>query len=450
MYAVYLIDDEPWALKIIENGFPWAKYGFRIVGKSQTVDKALQEVPVLGPDVVFTDIRIAGENGISLIRKLRSQNLNTLFIIVTGYDDFDIAHAAIKLDVFDLLLKPVDLDEAETLLQRLQAQLNDRQRPQKSGILEELESMSAAACIRQYSNISANFPIRAVFVQGSSEEPALPLSHKPLLVLKPAQGQLLFIFEQYAGFEAGLLKQLSDLYPGCCIGVSEAVPSNAPILLPIGHAKMISCQSFFTGQKGLFVYSCDHYKSVLQLADELLSAQTAYTTDELFKIWIKEDYHLEDLAYLVRCLSRSSKVVPITNYQDLLGSYRNARELAQQLLADLAIQKVSPVDKLQLYQQLLKLIHERFTQDISLSQLAQELNVSTSYLSEIFTQQQGISFSKYLKHLRNARACDLLRGTQISIQDVAELSGFNDYFYFCKQFKNEFGVTPKQYRSQKG
>lgn len=451
MYSVYLIDDEPWAIKIIENGFPWTKYDFFILGKSRTVEQALREVPVMKPDVVFTDIRIAGESGIELIRKLSHECVNTIFIIVTGYDDFDIAQAAFKLNVFDLLLKPVDLDEADILLKRLQDQLKKQRLSQQNTILDECKGMSAAAFLQKHTDRSITSPISAIVVRGSSDDRTHSLPIAPLLVLKPAPQQIIYLFEQSVGFERNVLKQLGMLYNGCCIGVSEVATPSTPILLPINHAKMISCQSYITGCNGLFVYNGDHYKSVSKLADELLRENAAFTANELFKIWFTESYHLEDLFYLVCYLSQSSNVLPITGYQDLLNSYDNAHALAQQLLNDLSIQKAAPYqgDKNQIYYQLLQMIHDRFTQDISLSQLAFEMNISASYLSEIFSQQQGISFSKYLKHLRNARACDLLQGTRFSIQDIAELSGFNDYFYFCKQFKNEFGVTPKQYRSQK-
>lgn len=449
MYSVYLIDDEPWAIKIIENGFPWSKYGFSVLGKSRTVSQALQEIPAMKPDVVFTDIRIAGENGIDLIRKVKAQCADTVFIIVTGYDDFDIAQIAIKLNVFDFLLKPVDLEEADTLLRRLQAKLN--QLRQDNTIWDQLKELSVAACIQQQANLWVESSIRAVVVQDAPNDQSQALNPAPLLTLHPTPRQILYIFEQSLDFEQAALKQLSALYEGCCIGVSEVVAPEIPILLPINHAIMISYQSFITGQNGLFIYHRDHYKSVLRLCDDLLCENAAYTTDDLFRIWIKESYHLEDLSYLVRYLSQSSQVTPITNYQDLLSSYSNAHELAQQLLSSLSRQKAVAYqgDKIQIYQQMLQLILERFTQDISLSQLAQEMNISVSYLSEIFAQQQGVSFSKYLRHLRNTRACELLRGTQMSIQDVSELSGFNDYFYFCKQFKTMYGVTPKQYRSQK-
>lgn len=449
MYSVYLIDDEPWAIKAIERGFPWAKYGFTILGKSRTVTQALQEIAVMKPDIVFTDIRIAGENGVNLIRNVKAQCEDTIFIIVTGYDDFDIAKAAIKLDVFDLLLKPVDIEEADDLLKRLQTKLNQMHQ-QNLPILDQLKNVSAATCIQQHANLWIESPIRVVVVQNPIVDRSHELISTPILTLCPIPQQIIYFFQQDVDFEQTVLSQLPVLYEDCCIGVSEVVTPDTPILLPINHAKMISCQSFITGKNGLFIYHRDHYKSVLSLADDLLCESTSYTTNELFKIWIKESYHLEDLSYLVRYLSQSSKIAPITDYHDLLNTYRSAHEFAQNLLASLPRQKISAYqgDKIQIYQQMLQLIHERFMQDISLAQLSQEMNISISYLSEIFAQQQGISFSKYLRHLRNTRACELLQGTQMSIQDVAELSGFNDYFYFCKQFKTVFGVTPKQYRSQ--
>ena len=450
MYSVYLIDDEPWALKIIENGFPWGKYGFSVQGKSRTVDQAISEIPQLKPDVVFTDIRIAGENGIHLIQKLKGQGIQCVFIIVTGYDDFNIAQAAIKLDVFDLLLKPVDLEEAEMLLDRLQKHLQSQATKNTSNLSDIPGGLTVAEYIRAYVNTEIAFSSHLVIVRGNATIQNINTPYEPVIAVQVNSNTILYIFQHLPGFESGVLRSLSSAYPLCDIGVSEIINPSTPITAPFKHAEIASHQSFITDKYGVFIYNGNHYKSVLQLADQMLSKDIQFSTGELYKLWLKETYHIEDLAHLVRCLAQVVKVESTIQYQDLLTSHKNAYALADWLLDNLSLKKLSAIqgDKEQIYQLLLQLIQERFTQDISLAQLSQQMNLSTSYLSEIFAQYQGVSFSKYIKNLRNTRACELLRNTQVSIQDVAELSGFNDYFYFCKQFKNEFGVTPKQYRMQ--
>lgn len=450
MYSVYLVDDEPWALKIIENGFPWQKYGFYIQGKSRTVNQAFEEISQLQPDIVFTDIRIAGENGIDLIRKLKVEGSHSVFIIVTGYDDFNIAQAAIKLDVFDFLLKPVDLEEAEVLLVRLQKHLQAQTTKRSSCFSDMLGNLTISECVHKYGgfeNVSAS---HVVIVNGTATVQNANTPYAPQITLQADANIVLYIFEHLPGFESGVLKSLHSAYPTCDIGVSEVSNPDTPISMPLKHAMIASHQSYITGKQSISIYNGNHYKSVLQLADHLLSQDTQISTDELYRLWLKETYHIEDLAHLVRCIAQAIKVEATVQYMDLLSNHKNAYALADWLLDKLSLKKLSATqgNKEQIYQLLLQLIQERFTQEISLLQLSQEMNLSVSYLSEIFTQYQGVSFSKYIKTLRNTRACELLRSTQLSIQDVAELSGFNDYFYFCKQFKNEFGITPKQYRLQ--
>ena len=448
MYSVNIIDDEPWAIKLIEKGFPWQQYAFYVQGKSRTVSQALQEIPQMKPDVIFTDIRIAGSNGIDLIRQLQLQGVDAVFVIVTGYDDFDVAKAAIKLKVFDLLLKPIDLEESEALLHRLHVFLEGRS-TQRKPLMEQLDGMSVSQCLAHFSQGATDGAVRAVFIRNVQEDQTASLTQQPLLTLFPGNRQLLYLFQHRSSFEAGLLGQLETLYSNCGIGVSETANLSDPVLVPVTHAQMMAFQSFMTGITGLSVYTCSHYKSVVHLAQALLEG-ASYTPDELYKLWLQESWHSEDLAHLVRFLSQSSLVPPVSNYQDLFRTYENAHALALQLLSILSIHKAAPaiIEPEDIHRRLLQMIQQRFTENLSLSQLAQELNLSVSYVSEIFARYQGISFSKYLKHVRNARACELLKGTNIPIQDVAELSGFNDYFYFCKQFKTEFGLTPKQYRLQ--
>ena len=91
-------------------------------------------------------------------------------------------------------------------------------------------------------------------------------------------------------------------------------------------------------------------------------------------------------------------------------------------------------------------MHQHISEDISLRQIAENLHISTSYLSEIFLSSSGMNFQHYLILLRNARACELLQFTNLSVKQVAALAGFQDYFHFCKQFKVHYQLTPSQFR----
>lgn len=86
-------------------------------------------------------------------------------------------------------------------------------------------------------------------------------------------------------------------------------------------------------------------------------------------------------------------------------------------------------------------------EDISLEQLAQNLNYSTAYLSRLIKKETGSTFSELLQELRIQKAKDLLRKSEVKINSVAVQTGYSDISYFISVFKKKTGVTPNEYRS---
>ena len=83
---------------------------------------------------------------------------------------------------------------------------------------------------------------------------------------------------------------------------------------------------------------------------------------------------------------------------------------------------------------------------LSLSQLARELNVNSSYLSSLFKKETGMTVTDYILSRRISHARHLLESTRLQIQTIGQLCGFEDVHYFSKVFKKSAGQTPKQYR----
>ncbi len=91
-------------------------------------------------------------------------------------------------------------------------------------------------------------------------------------------------------------------------------------------------------------------------------------------------------------------------------------------------------------------IREHYMEDISLTSLASKYNISMGHLSKMIKEQLQVNFSDYIASLRIQRAKELLRDDSISIQEIAEIVGYNDYFYFTKVFKKVEGISPSKYR----
>ena len=86
-------------------------------------------------------------------------------------------------------------------------------------------------------------------------------------------------------------------------------------------------------------------------------------------------------------------------------------------------------------------------EDISLNTVARAINISTNYLSAVFSQKMGLSFVEYLTQKRMARARQLLRQSGRRTGEVAAEVGYRDPRYFSFVFKKTQGCTPREYRA---
>ncbi len=95
-------------------------------------------------------------------------------------------------------------------------------------------------------------------------------------------------------------------------------------------------------------------------------------------------------------------------------------------------------------QKALLFIHENYPQDISLSSAAGLLHLSPTHLSRLFKEELEISFVDYLNRYRIERARELIRNTDADLKSIAEQTGFRNYNYFLRIYKQKTGRTPSQ------
>lgn len=104
-----------------------------------------------------------------------------------------------------------------------------------------------------------------------------------------------------------------------------------------------------------------------------------------------------------------------------------------------------------LVQKAMRLIQEHYASpDVSLTFIAERLNISSAYLSSIFKKETGVNLVQCIKTTRLRQARKLLKTSELRVHEIARQVGFQDKRYFCTTFKQEVGVTPHQYRSNSG
>jgi len=120
MKRVVIVDDEVYCIRIMSSLIE--KYGIpmTICGSANSGESAREMIKALRPDIVFMDIEMPGLNGLAVIRQLAEEtDLVPHYVIISAYDNFKYAQEAMRLNVTDFLLKPVDSNEFLEMVQRV-------------------------------------------------------------------------------------------------------------------------------------------------------------------------------------------------------------------------------------------------------------------------------------------------------------------------------------------
>ena len=129
-YSVLLVDDEEDVIRIIMKKLDWESMGLTIIGHAANGVEALEMAEELSPDIVMTDIKMPYMDGLTLCKKLKELSRTIRVIIFSGFDEFEYAKEAIKMEAAEYLLKPVNAVELKEVFERVKNDL-DRELDEK-------------------------------------------------------------------------------------------------------------------------------------------------------------------------------------------------------------------------------------------------------------------------------------------------------------------------------
>lgn len=375
--------------------------------------EVLQQVAVKSFDVIFLDIRMPGLDGLATAETLRNSGIETPIVIISAFDTFAYAQKAIRLGVYEYLLKPASAEEVLSALEKsLESARKDTGNPART--LQEAREQLRRQLVDQ---LQRRIPDSALFaeyeklasVEKSSRialaawlEPNAHLGRITFAILSSAFSAAQHILaSQGTAFLASASESvLRILIYGESLTELETCVSN---LVPEMKRRIMA---EFSANLLIGVAGPGRTEStlLLQRADEAL--MLAKPSTPLVRLSEPESTESEQLVHLF--------------------GQRNPRSLGLRAL---------------------EYIRTHYNQDISLSSAADALAVNPFHLSHAITRELGIGFSELLARMRTNKAKDLLLAGS-SVKEAGYLVGFSDQAYFSKVFKRFQGVSPGQFVSK--
>ena len=151
MYKVVIIDDEPIIVEGLSKAVPWEKWDCYVAATAESGQSGVEIIQKENPDILFSDIRMPGMDGLAMIAALKSEHPHMQIAILTGFRDFEYAREAIRLGVTRFLLKPSKMEELEEAVSVMVQNLSHMKERTEDGkaVQEEPEETAAGSFIAQ-------------------------------------------------------------------------------------------------------------------------------------------------------------------------------------------------------------------------------------------------------------------------------------------------------------
>ncbi|GLX66713.1 response regulator transcription factor [Paenibacillus glycanilyticus] len=146
MIKVFVVDDEERQRRSIVRHVSWEQYQMEVTGDWEGANEALEAAKQSVPDLLITDIRLLGTDGLELSSRMRRLNPNIRIIMVTGYEEFHYAKTALDIGVDAFLIKPVIFEDLNAALARIGEEEQSKllKSKEETQLKEQIDALRAA------------------------------------------------------------------------------------------------------------------------------------------------------------------------------------------------------------------------------------------------------------------------------------------------------------------
>jgi two-component system response regulator YesN len=485
-----VVEDEPAAMKhictLIQNYCP----GFRIVDECENGGEALEHAAAVKPELVLTDIKMPGINGIELITELRKLLPDTETILMSGFQEFEYAKSAILHGVIEYMLKPLSPKAVAAALQtaavRISRKWYESQKRLITRIASQIDVPASEAVqsfpesryylavsrknglIRRFQSIC---PAGRIERELSGRE-FYGRDDKEIIYVCPSRDLTYAEFVQHISANPGDMED--DFYTTVAMGEicdTAELPIRIRSLLKhldssitIGKNQFLTVgsktQSSRENEDSLKAYDgivkdfeyCTMVADISLTKKHLMESLSLFEKEERSQLWV-ESIVWRIFFVLMKKVNAPVSHIEMENMLEEAFFYSNTySELGHNLnfVID-CMQKndtalAGKIDSEEYFDQIMTFVARNMTEQISLQSVCDVFHISQPYMSRLFRKYAGASFSKVINKLRIEAAVKMMGDNKnIHIKDIAVALGFSDQFYFSKVFKTVMDCSPSEY-----
>ena len=467
MFRAFIIDDNKYAVEATYHAFCWEDLGINHIEKIYSTNGLTEKILREKPDIVFIDIEMHDVSGLDIIEECKNNGSNSLFVIITGHDNFGYAHAAVNLGVIYYLLKPIVPEDVTNLTQKLKKSLIVSESNDISAHLSTKDSLNSYLSAR-LNNGCYRFLISNLTNEQKSELETI-LQGYVFDTYKIGKNKYLFIIlndcisEQMENVLSSFAKKHQII-----LSMSDSFDKTCSMYSLFSSTNLLSYHHFLQQTGSLLIeplISSD--TSVLKdVLDGLFSAiDTKYlqgienVLTSLPQLFTKQNYTMTHVVWFYNALIgriniayNNNQPFPQMDEEELQTNFQNLANLCTNLLTgikEMIVPDIKSSENIsELWEKILDYIEKNYTKKIQAKDICSNLYISQRTLYNVSKANTGETFFEYLTRFRIEKAKHLLLTTPLSIPEIADNIGLKDHYYFNKVFKKHTGVTPYKYKSE--
>lgn len=127
--TLLIVEDQPNFREGLRMFIEQESIGWEVIGEAENGEEGMEKIKALQPDLVLMDIHMPVRNGIELAEWMFSNRIDTMFVIITGFQDFSYARSALRYGALDFLLKPCSDEDISRILLSAYDRLEEKEKP---------------------------------------------------------------------------------------------------------------------------------------------------------------------------------------------------------------------------------------------------------------------------------------------------------------------------------